>query len=509
MTPQRAWFTMLVAAVLFLLASPAHALRAALIVGNNVGHAADQPLRYAESDAERIAQLLSTLAGFDPASTIVLKGKNANDIRRAFDSFAARLAQTPGDHLVVLYFSGHADGHALRLGSSTLPFTELKSRLLALPAAVRIAIVDACQSGTLTRMKGGRPGVAFDIGGANSPRGLAILASASDTELAQESDELRGSFFTHHLETGLRGLADRNRDGRVSLAEAFDFASERTLDTTLATQGGPQHPTFRYDLVGQRDVVLTHPKAPGVGYGRIVFDRPGWYFVTRQSGPIVAEVVSRGSEQIVLEAGSYELRRRDENALETATVRVGSGTRTVASDLATKRTAFGRAVRKGGDMRSHAYAVSLGGIVRSSLVSLGTASGAGASGRLDGKPGSLELRAAFARAVSSTYVPAETLEGSLTLAGLAAWDLETVTLAGGVEAGWAVFSQKAGSEPATLTNAPLFGPTALFEIPWGARFCVRGDLAAPIYVLRVESNAGEQVSWSPSVRGGLGVGGYF
>ena len=487
----------------------AHALRAALVVGNNAGNATDQPLKYAEADAERISTLLSNLGGFSSSSTVVLKGRTADDVRRRFAELGARLRQTPGEHMFIFYFSGHADGQALRLGTSALPFGELKQLLLQLPVTVRIGIVDACQSGSLTRLKGGKPGAPFDIGGVDAPRGLAILASTGAAELAQESDELRGSFFTHHLEAGLRGLADRNRDGRVSLIESFDYASERTLDTTVATRAGPQHPTFRYDLVGHRDVVLTQPKALNVGYGQLIFDRPGWYFVRRQPGPIVVEIVSQGTEQIAIESGSYEIRRRDRDSLETAATSVTSGTRTLVSDLPTRRLAFGRAVRKGGELRSSAYGVYFGGLVRSSLVSLGPAAGVGLAGRLDGEPGSLELRGAVARATSSTYIPAETWEMGLSLAALRAWDLDIVTVAGGVEAGWSVFRQQVGSEQPTLTNAPAFGPTAVFEVPWGTRFCARGDVSLPIYVLSVENEQDERVSWSPSLRVGLGAGGYF
>ena len=65
------------------------------------------------------------------------------------------------------------------------------------------------------------------------------MAASAGSELAQESDQLGGSVFTHFLQLGLWGLADRNDDGNVSLNEVFDYASERTVATTLATATGP------------------------------------------------------------------------------------------------------------------------------------------------------------------------------------------------------------------------------------------------------------------------------
>jgi uncharacterized caspase-like protein len=84
-------------------------------------------------------------------------------------------------------------------------------------------------------------------------RGEALLTSSTSDELARESDALRGSFFTHHLVSGLRGAADQSKDGRVTLAEAYDYAYAKTV---TQAEGG-QHPTFKYDLAGRGDVVLT------------------------------------------------------------------------------------------------------------------------------------------------------------------------------------------------------------------------------------------------------------
>ena len=82
--------------------------------------------------------------------------------------------------------------------------------------------------------------------------------------MSQESDEIQGSFFTHHLTTGLRGDADQNRDGRVTLDEAYTYAYARTVAATAATRGGAQHPTYEYDLRGAGDVVLSRPSSGAV-----------------------------------------------------------------------------------------------------------------------------------------------------------------------------------------------------------------------------------------------------
>jgi hypothetical protein len=359
-------------------------------------------------------------------------------------------------------------------------------------------------------MKGGQPWASFEFDAADPARGLAILASSRDSELSQESDELRGSFFTHHLYAGLSGMADRDRDGRVSLSESFEYASEHTLNATAETWAGPQHPTFRYDLTGQADIVLTYPGTPGAGYGRLSFNQAGWYFIRRPHGSILAEIHSLGGEQIALEQGRYEVERRGREHLELAVADVASGTVTEVSGLPTKQVAFGRAVRKGGGLRARAYSVSADGLVRSSLASLGTSTGGMVAARVDAAPGSLELRLGLARAGHATFIPSTTWDASLAVAALRVWDFRVVTLAAGVEAGWSVFHQQAASTPnVTVVQAPSLGPTALLELPLWSRACLRADLSVPIYALPLMTDQGERLSVAAGVRAGLGAGGYF
>src|SRR5690606_19692291 len=122
----------------------------------------------------------------------------------------------------VFYYSGHADAGELRLGASRYPMARLRERLAASPAAVRIALLDACRSGAITRTKGARRVPAFAVDtGPRAARGLVILTSSAKDEDSQESDRIGGSFFTHALVSGMLGEADASGDGRVTLAEAY------------------------------------------------------------------------------------------------------------------------------------------------------------------------------------------------------------------------------------------------------------------------------------------------
>jgi hypothetical protein len=166
--------------------------------------------------------------------------------------------------VLLVYFSGHSDGRVMELGREQLEHGQLMQWIAAVGADLRVIIVDACRSGTLLAMKGGVPAPGFGVEvGTEASTGQAILASTGAEEDALESAELGGSFFSHHLLSGLRGAADANRDGSISLNEAYAHAASRTAADTTGTVFGPQRPTYQIHLAGRGDFALTRIPAAG------------------------------------------------------------------------------------------------------------------------------------------------------------------------------------------------------------------------------------------------------
>jgi hypothetical protein len=300
--------------------------RFAVVAGNNIGLPSAEPLRYAERDAERMAQLFEEIGGVRKDHLALLEGAGPDELRRALDGVADRAQKSPGDTVLIFYYSGHADSGWLRMGGHGISVTELRKRLELMPTKVRIAIVDACQSGAITRSKGGKVVSPFMEERPVDVEGLVILTSASAAEPAQESDVLRSSFFSHHLMSGLRGPADATGDGTVSALEAYEYAYRFTVQETEGTSGGAQHPTFLYALEGQGDVALTAVRqgrarvelSPGLD-GTVLFIADG--------GRIDAEVVKKAGEQVTvaLAPGAYEVRWRDRRSLWTAALALQDG----------------------------------------------------------------------------------------------------------------------------------------------------------------------------------------
>lgn len=229
-------------------------------VGANDGGPTRARLRYAGKDATAMARLLRELGGVPDENVVVLLDPGREDFFSAWASLLGRMraARARGQRVeLFFYYSGHSDEAGLIWGDERLDYRELRRALREPPAEVVVAILDSCASGALTRLKGGTIRPAFLVDESTRVRGHAILTSSSADEVAQESDRLRGSFFTHHLMAGLRGAADMRGAGRVTLTEAYRYAFEETLAQTERTLGGPQHPAYEIELHGSGDLVVT------------------------------------------------------------------------------------------------------------------------------------------------------------------------------------------------------------------------------------------------------------
>jgi Caspase domain len=235
-----------------------------IIVGNNSGGPGQQPLRYAEDDATRMAQVLRDVGRFGTTDLRVLTHPDGPKILATIDEIGQKVRedQQRGEQaVVVFYYSGHAKASAFTLGDSELPLATLRERLRQLPSTLTLVVLDACQSGAFARTKGAEPAADFSFNSVShlTTKGIAVMASSTGQELSQESDALKSSYFTHHLIVALRGAGDADGDGRVSLDEAYRYAYRRTLAATARTRVGTQHVTLETDLSGQGDVAVTYP----------------------------------------------------------------------------------------------------------------------------------------------------------------------------------------------------------------------------------------------------------
>ena len=354
-------------------ASAAGQHRFALIAGNDEGGYDTRPLRFAAEDARKVHAVLTQLGGVAPGDVTLILNQSAGEFWRALGNMEVRIleAKQRGERaLFILYYSGHAKDGELRLGESRIRLDELKARLSSAPADIRIGVFDSCHSGMVTRTKGARRAPAFEIeaAGSEETRGLVLLSSSSADEDAQESDEIGGSYFSHYLVSGLRGDADRSRDRRVTLSEAYAYAYARTVADTAESAAGAQHPTFSYDFQGNADLVLTDFASRREG---IYVPSPapaGIYYIVDGNGFIAAEIqkLADGDRQIALPAGRYHVRRRLADRLRIGEIQIASGQLTTLDEARLRDAPFSDDPVKGAIREEGAHlSLSLGGMMQS------------------------------------------------------------------------------------------------------------------------------------------------
>jgi hypothetical protein len=307
------------------------ARRFTLVAAANDGGRARPRLRYAVADAKRFSAVLQELGGVAAGDAVLVVEPNAAALGAAFEAMRARVrAAGDGSRVeLVFYYSGHSDEDGLLLGNTTVPYSQLRRWIEELGADVRVAVLDSCSSGALTRAKGGIRAPSFLLDGSTRVTGHAILTSSAEDEASQESDRIEASFFTHALVTGLRGAADASGDGRVTLSEVYQFAFQETLARTERTRGGAQHPSYDMELVGSGDLVLTDLRGAG---SRLVFPDAiaGKVFVRDGGERLVAELrkFPGRTMELSLAPGEYRVVLADGAALTTAKVALAAGGRT-------------------------------------------------------------------------------------------------------------------------------------------------------------------------------------
>lgn len=289
-------------------------------------------LRFAHQDADGMASVMRSLGGVRTEDALMLQEPDTARLLASLRELSAKMAaerQGGARMELVLYYSGHSDEEGLLLGGQRLPYLLLRRALEGSGADVRLAVLDACASGAALRAKGGTRHQAFRIEGAEGLRGQAFLTSSRAEESSQESDRLKGSVFTRAFLTGLRGAADLDRDGKVTLQEAYRFAYEETLERTSSSSAGPQHPEFQLDLSGSGEVVLTD-LSRAQSQLEIGAEISGRIVVTDSTGAAVADLTKKLGQNLTLglPAGTYRIQTSDSATRRISRPTLAPGSRT-------------------------------------------------------------------------------------------------------------------------------------------------------------------------------------
>lgn len=175
--------------------------------------------------------------------------------------------------MVIIYFAGHGatekdnfspDGDGLEkyllpynadlndLYSTALPMGELSRIFNRISSERLIYIADSCYSGASGGRTIGLTGMRANISDAfmdrvASGKGRVIITASGANEVSAENDDLKHGVFTYYLIEGLKGKADTDKDGIITVDEAYNYV---TVNVPLAT-GQAQHPVKKGSVEGQ------------------------------------------------------------------------------------------------------------------------------------------------------------------------------------------------------------------------------------------------------------------
>ena len=244
-------------------------------------------LTYADKDARDLADMFESKRDrFGEVKVLPILNRDATreNILKAKDFLKASQV----DDLVVLFFAGHGlldskldyyfgtvDIDFSSPAKRGLPYEAIEDLLDGIRARKKLLLMDTCHSGELDKediqvvqaekqpkdeikirtIRGQLERViAPKVGLGNSYQllqemfadlrrgtGAVVIASAGGAEYALESETWKNGVFTYALLRGLKGEADRNRDGHVQVSELRDFVEQEVRRLT----NGRQSPTAR------------------------------------------------------------------------------------------------------------------------------------------------------------------------------------------------------------------------------------------------------------------------
>jgi membrane-associated phospholipid phosphatase len=223
----------------------------ALLIGNSSFPAETKlaSLRFPDNDVDCLAEVLTSREHgiFEPARMVVLKNQASQDVRQRLNE---ALKEAGPRDLVLVYYAGHGklnrlgelhlatrDTRLAALEATAVAASELR-RFIDVSSSRRIVVLlDCCYSGAIAG--------SFTRGAADDPlqrfasgRGIHLMTASTSIQVAHELERDGHGIFTKHLLAGLRGAADLNADGVVSVDELYSYVHDRVVED------GSQEPTM-------------------------------------------------------------------------------------------------------------------------------------------------------------------------------------------------------------------------------------------------------------------------
>lgn len=230
-------------------------------------------LKYAVNDAQDFKNYLKEYIGIPDENifSLIDQGATQAEIKSLLGTKIRRKAGK--EDTVIIFYAGHGavetdpldpDGDGFEkyllphdaslddLYSTSIAMKEIKTIFQRIRAERLIFIADTCYSGA----SGGRTMLASKARATLSEKfferiskgkGRVIISACSANEISKEDDSLRHGVFSYYLLEGLKGGADFDGDGIITISELFGFLSKRVPEAS----GQDQHPVRKGETEGE------------------------------------------------------------------------------------------------------------------------------------------------------------------------------------------------------------------------------------------------------------------
>ncbi len=197
---------------------------------------------YAERDAQTMKKYFEAL-GVPEENIILLTGDKAgkNGLTKYLEEWLPK--NVTADSRVYFYYSGHGapnpadstaylvpwDGDPSYLPSTAYPVTRLYEKLAALKAKQVIVMLDSCFSGAGGRSviaQGARPLVNVVTTVVPTSSRITVLSASSGDQISGTINAQAHGMFTYYLLKGLKGAADPDDSGHVSLDALYTYVKK-------------------------------------------------------------------------------------------------------------------------------------------------------------------------------------------------------------------------------------------------------------------------------------------
>jgi hypothetical protein len=229
---------------------------------------------YAAHDAEIMKRYFENSFGIDPGRILFFTNNNVSGIffKKMFDPEKGELRDMIGSKAqetdIYVFYSGHgipnksadqtflfpSDGDIRFLEDYGYPITTFYENLHKLNTRSVTVILDACFSGASRgsgmykqenliaakgiKLKVTKPWTAY--------KNFTVINSSSGEETSLGNDQTETGLFTYYFAAGIRGEADKNKNGEVTLGELKEYVEENMIPHSRRISG-TQTPEFYGD----------------------------------------------------------------------------------------------------------------------------------------------------------------------------------------------------------------------------------------------------------------------